>query len=74
MPTTKVKIKGEMVIINDWTQDTIILDLTNALGELYHFEIEPNADANSVPTRPANDDTVLHLWMPIASPTPLPEK
>jgi hypothetical protein len=67
MPTTKVKIKGEMVIINDWTKDTIILDLTNSLGEQYHFEIEPEADANSVPTRPANDDTVLNMWMPIAT-------
>jgi hypothetical protein len=74
MPITKVKVKGEMVVINDWTQDTIILDLTNALGELYHFEIEPNADANSVPTRPGNDDTVLNLFIPIASPTPPLEK
>jgi len=58
----------------DWTKKIIVLDLQNSIGELYHFEIEPDADANSVPTRPANDDTVLNIFMPIASPTPPLEK
>lgn len=52
-------------ILNDWTGCTLILDLTNSLGEEYHFEIEPEADANSVPTRPHNDDTVLNMYLPL---------
>ena len=46
-------------ITRDWTQKTIIIDLVNAMGEKYHFEVEPEADAGAVPTRPANGDTVL---------------
>ena len=70
MPTTKIKIKGQDIIILDWTQDTIIIDLTNALGEQYHFEIEPKADLNSIPSRPIADEgkTSLLLYMPIVNP------
>ena len=41
------------------------------MHEKYHFEIEPEADANSVPTRPAGDNVVLNMYFPIASPAPL---
>jgi hypothetical protein len=61
-------------ILRDWTKKLIVIDLNNAMGEKYHFEIESEADANSVPTRPAGDDTVLNMFFPIASPTPPPEK
>lgn len=55
-------------ITRDWTQKTIIIDLVNAMGEKYHFEIEPEADASSVPTRPLGDDVKMNLEMPIATP------
>ena len=58
-------------ILRDWTKMVIITDLDNAMHEKYHFEIEPEADANSVPTRPAGDDVVLNMYFEIASPTPL---
>lgn len=54
--------------MRDWTQVTIIIDLQNAMGELYHFEIEPEADANSIPTRSSNDDTVLNIYLPLLAP------
>jgi len=52
-------------IVRDWTEKTIVIDLTNALGEQYHFEIEPNADADKIPNRQNNDDTVLNMLLPI---------
>lgn len=61
---------ADKVIENDWTNCTLILDLTNSLGEQYHFEVEPEADANSVPTRPYNDDTVLNMFMPLLEKLP----
>lgn len=59
-------------ILNDWTNCTLILDLTNSLGEEYHFEIEPEADASLVPTRPAGDDTVLNMYLPLLDQLPHP--
>ena len=55
-------------ILRDWTKKTIVIDLQNAMGETYHFEIEPEADASSVPTRPLGDDVNMNLEMPIAAP------
>ena len=55
-------------IINDWTKETIVIDLTNSLGEQYHFEIEPEADPSSIPSRPAGgptDDVILNMFMPL---------
>lgn len=58
-------------ILNDWTNCTLVLDLTNSLGEDYHFEIEPEADASSIPSRPTsspgdkNQDVILNMYMPL---------
>ena len=46
-------------IIRDWTKSILVLDITNSLGEQYHFEIEPGEDANSVPTRASTDPSKL---------------
>lgn len=54
-------------ILRDWTKHNLVLDLTNSLGEKYHFRIEPEADANSVPTRPAGDNVVLNMFIPITT-------
>lgn len=59
--------KSNQFIIRDWTKKLIVIDLKNAMNEKYHFEIEPEADANSVPTRPAGDDVVLNMYFPIAT-------
>lgn len=40
--------------IRDWTEETLVIDFTNSLGETYHFEIEPNADPNIIPFRPSD--------------------
>lgn len=63
--------KSNQFILRDWTKMILVTDLQNAMGETYHFEIEPETDANSIPTRPAGDDVVLNIFIPIAtSPTP----
>ena len=56
--------------INDWTNKIIVIDEINSLGESYHFEIEPEADLNSIPSRPIADEgkTSLLLYMPIVNP------
>ena len=42
-------------IVRDWTDKILVLDITNSLGEQYHFEIEPGEDASKVPTRASSD-------------------
>lgn len=42
-------------IENDWTGETIVLDLVNGLGEKFHFEIRPY-DPQTV-TIPKGGDT-----------------
>lgn len=61
----KFEKSGQFKIV-DWTKKLLVIDLQNAMGETYHFEIEPEADASSIPTRPANDNTVLNMHFPIA--------
>ena len=51
----------------DWTMMIIVIDLTNSLGEEYHFEIPPEADPDGIPNRQSNDDTVLNMLMPIGA-------
>lgn len=38
-------------IVRDWTRETSTVDVKNALGEKYHFEIPPSAKAESIPPR-----------------------
>jgi len=52
-------------IERDWTDKIIVIDLTNALAEEYHFEIEPDANPDDIPNRQNNDDTVLNMTLPI---------
>lgn len=28
-------------IVRDWTDKTLVVDVTNSLGETFHFEVEP---------------------------------
>lgn len=43
-------MKNESKVIRDWTNETLVVDLVNSLGEKYHFEIPPGAKDN-LPTR-----------------------
>jgi len=36
-------------IERDWTQETLVNDITNAMGETYHFEILPGENPNNIP-------------------------
>lgn len=63
-------------ILNNWTNCILVLDLTNSLGEQYHFEIEPEADASLIPSRPTsgpgdkNQDVVLNITIPLLMQLP----
>jgi len=35
-------------IVRDWTQKTLTIDITNAMGEQYHFEILPGENPNNI--------------------------
>jgi hypothetical protein len=48
---TSVPAKG--AIERDWTNETLVLDLTNSLGEHFHFEVEPN-EVDNLPVRPSD--------------------
>ena len=61
-------------IERDWTNETLTLDLTNSLGDMYYFEIEPN-EVDNLPTRASSgldkDKGIFVLMLlPIASPPP----
>ena len=53
-----MKKSNESQIIRDWTNETIVIDMENAIGEKYHFEIPPGADPKSVPLRASDSPTL----------------
>lgn len=63
-------MKNESKVIRDWTQETLVVDVVNSLGERYHFEVEPNANPNSVASRPTDypigGNRVMNVTFPIA--------
>jgi len=38
-------------IVRDWTGQVLTVDVQNALGENYHFEIPPSAKVEKMPPR-----------------------
>lgn len=55
-------------VVNDWTNKTLTLDIQNSIGELYHFEIEPNASTSGILSRSTDDPdgkNILHIHLPI---------
>lgn len=58
-------------IERDWTQATLVLDVTNALGEKFHSEIEPAATLKDLPARYGDTGwggkCQLEMCLPIAS-------
>jgi hypothetical protein len=62
--------KSGKFITRDWTKHTLSIDLQNSLGEKFHFDVEPEADAKSVSGKSnmgVTDGIILHLLMPIAT-------
>lgn len=47
-------MKNESQVINDWTKETLVVDMVNSIGEKYHFEVEPYANPNTIPLRSSN--------------------
>lgn len=38
-------------IVRDWTGQTLTIDVQNALGERYHFEVPPSEKVENLPPR-----------------------
>ena len=43
----------------DWTNETLTVDIDNAIGEKYHFEVLPN-EKDNLPTRPTDSPADKH--------------
>ena len=46
-------------IVNDWTKETLTVDIINAIGEKFHFEIKPN-EKDSLKARPTDSPADKH--------------
>jgi len=60
-------------VVRDWTKKTLTLDLTNTMGEAFHFEIKPNEEDN-LPTRASSSPSSeakrgVFVWITIPLPT-----
>jgi hypothetical protein len=44
-----VPAKG--AIVRNWTHATLTVDITNSIGETFHFEIKPGERSDNIPTR-----------------------
>lgn len=45
-----VSIPQDDAVTRDWTRQTLVLDVKNTLGEMFHFEIQPG-EKDNLPTR-----------------------
>jgi hypothetical protein len=58
--------KNDSKVIRDWTNETLVVDFVNAIGETYHYEVPPNA-VDKLPTRPSDSPVSRHakvmVWM-----------
>ena len=45
--------------VNDWTNQTLTVDIVNSIGENFHFEIKPN-EKDNLTARPTDSPADKH--------------